>query len=161
MARAFAHRRRGEPVKTFAPTRTRSAPRGISPHVPESPEAADRLGQRLVSLREHEADEATAVLRVAVEGTAGHDGDPQALNEMHREGPIVFEGKASEVRHHVIRSLRRTAIEPRVLEAPDEKVPFLLVHRGQIPVVGLGEAEGHGRSEEHTSELQSPIDISY
>ena len=64
---------------------------------------------------------------------------------MHREGPIVFEGKASEVRHHVIRSLRRMAIEPRVLEAPDEKVPFLLVHRGQIPVVGLGEAEGHGR----------------
>src|SRR5213592_1836409 len=87
MARAFAHRRRCEPVKTFAPTRTRSAPRGISPHVPESPEAADRLGQRLVSLREHEADEATAVFRVAVEGTAGHDGDPQALDEMHRERP--------------------------------------------------------------------------
>src|SRR5439155_446570 len=92
MARAFAHRRRDEPVKTVAPTRTSSAPRGISPHVPESPESADRLGQRLVSLREHEADEAAAVLRVAVEGTAGHDGDPQALDEMHREGPIVFEG---------------------------------------------------------------------
>src|SRR5438876_2575410 len=127
MARAFAHRRGCEPVETFAPTRTWAVPRGISPHVPESPEAADRVGQRLVSLREHEADEATAVLRVAVEGTAGHDGDPQALDEMHRERPIVFEGKASKVRHHVIRSLRRMAIEPRVLEAPDEKVPFLLV----------------------------------
>src|SRR5207247_3842534 len=114
MARAFAHRRRDEPVKTVAPTRTSSAPRGISPHVPESPESADRLGQRLVSLREHEADEAAAVLRVAVEGTAGHDGDPKALDEMHREGTIVFEGKASGVRHHVIRSLRRVASGARL-----------------------------------------------
>src|SRR5438046_6207042 len=124
MARAFAHRRRGEPVKTFAPTKTRSAPHGISRHVPESPDSADRLGQRLVSLREHEADEAAAVLRVAVEVTAGHDGDPQALDEMHRARRIVFEGKASEVRHHVIRSLRPMAIVPRVLRAPDGKGPF-------------------------------------
>src|SRR5947199_2803904 len=99
MARAFAHRRRGEPVKTFAPTRTRSAPRGISPHVPESPEAADRLGQRLGSLREHEADEATAVFRVAVERTAGHVREPDARVEMHREPAIVVEVKATAVRH--------------------------------------------------------------
>src|SRR5437763_16887654 len=122
MAMAFANRRRCEPVKTAAPTRTRSAPPGISPHVPESPEAAERLGERLVSLREHEADEATAVFRVAVEGTARHAGDPQALDEMHRARPIVCEGKASEVREHAVGTLRRMAVEPRVLEAPAGKV---------------------------------------
>src|SRR5437762_14006159 len=121
MARDFAHRRRCEPVKTFAPTRTRSAPRGISPHVPESPEAADRLGQRLVSLREHEADEATAVFRVAVEGTAGHDGHPQGLNEMHRERPIVFEGKASEFRPPRLGPPSWMAISARLQWAHDEK----------------------------------------
>src|SRR5712691_7856425 len=145
IANAVAHDRPGAAVNTRPPTKTRSAPRCISPHVPKTSEAIDRFLQRLVPFREHEPDESLSVVRVPVKGAAGDDRDPKPLDEVHRERPVVGEGERGDVRHDVIRAPRSAAVEPGVEQTADEGIAFRLVAFREAAVVRLREFEGgHG-----------------
>src|SRR5207245_10938468 len=131
-ASALAHGRSGAAVKTLPSTRTMSASPAISAHVPQASDPGDGLLEGLVSLREHEPNVPPAVLRIAVERAAGDDGDPEPLDEIHRERPVVREWESREVGHHVVRATGRAAIEARDSEATHEEVPFACGHPREI-----------------------------
>src|SRR3989442_1018530 len=148
-ARAFAHGRSRDAVKTLPSTKTMSASPAISGHVPQIGEPGDRFSQRLLSFREHEPHVPSAVTWVAVERGAGDDRDPQPFDEVHRERPIVVEGEAFEVGHHIVGPSRGLAVETGVPQALDEDVPFRLIRAGQLRVVRFRKAQGG-----HSSDLK-------
>src|SRR6266704_2348372 len=141
-ARPFAHGRSRDAVKTLPSTKTTSASPAISGHVPQIREPGDRLAERLVSLREHEPHVPPALNGIAVERGPGDDRDPQPLDKVHRERPVVVEREAIELRHHVVCASGRPAVEAGVAQAPDEDVPFRLIRAGQFGVVRFRKAQG-------------------
>src|SRR5436190_11573894 len=77
-------------------------------------------GQGLVFLAETEADLRAARGAVAVEAAARHAGDADIRHQMPRERDVVREAEGRDVRHDVVRALRRVTDESRVAQDAEQ-----------------------------------------